>query len=247
LVFITNGDAGATGTYWTEAIQSFVPGAKSVAVLGPDEAAVTADVPLEQAAAQKAGLTFYNDVYPLGTTDLSSVLTTMAGQDPSAVIMLDYGADEQLQASQFASSGVPKTTTMLLFGNTISECQTLGAANGYPCIADTVAGVDLSSPDLSTYSKDWIKGFEAYTHTTSLPALIAQGTWSYDYVFMLAQAMAKAGTVTNTAKIAKALHEVTRHGLVGALTFNAHNGSEFPLVFDYVPVSGPIVTKSFAP
>jgi len=248
--FVTSGDPSAIGTTMVAAIKAFVPGAKSVAFLAPNEDPVTSDVTVIQAAAAKAGLTFYNDIYPFGTTVLSSVLTTMAGQDPSAVIMLDGTSDYQLQAPQFASSGVPKSVVMLQYGATSSTCQTYGLANGYACIADTVAGVNFSASNLPALDSAWLKGFAKYTGK-NLAYAISNGsfaTYSYDYVFMLVQAMEKAGTVTNTTQIANALRgHVVRNGLVGRITFNSHDLPEFPLFFAYVPLTGPIQNKSFAP
>jgi branched-chain amino acid transport system substrate-binding protein len=247
--FVTSGDPLAIGTTMVDAIKAFVPGAKSVAFLAPNEDPVTTDLTIIQAAAQKAGLTFYNDMYPFGTTVLSSVLTTMAGQNPSAVIMLDGASDYQLQAPQFASSGVPKTVTMLQYGSDSSLCQSLGQANGYPCIADPDAGVNFSSSTLSSVDSSFLNGFAAYTHK-SVSYAVANGifsTFSYDYAFMLVQAMEKAGTVTNTTKIADALRSVVRSGIVGRLQFNSQDIAQFPLYFSYVPVTGAIVNKSFAP
>jgi len=250
--FITNGNSLDTGVYIKEAIKSFLPNATSVALLAPSSAPVTTDIPLLQSAFSSAGLTFYNDVYPSGTTVLSSILTTVASQNPSVVLMLDSPSDYQVQAPQFAAAGVPKTVTMLQYGGTIANCTTLGAGNGYPCIADPVAGVDMSAAHVSAAAYKWIKGFAAFTNSPNLTTVIATATyatWTYDYVSLLAQAMTKAKTVTNTTKIANALRGkvVDATALVGRLSFNAQDRSMFPLEFTYVPVSGNTTSKSFAP
>jgi ABC-type branched-subunit amino acid transport system substrate-binding protein len=249
-VFVTNGDAKSVGITMFKTIETFVPKATSVAYLAPNEGPVQTDLPLLQAAAEKAGLKFFNDIYPFGTTVLSSVLTTMAAQKPSVVIMLDSPSDYQVQAPQFAGAKVPKSTVMLQFGSTAADCELYGMKYGYNCIADPSAGIDLSSNTIPASAKTFIKNFAQFTHTNQ-SAVVTGGvfaTWTYDYVFLLAKAMAKAGTVTNTAQIADAMRgKVVQNGLVGKLAFNAHDGATFPLAVTYVSTGGKETTKTVSP
>jgi ABC-type branched-subunit amino acid transport system substrate-binding protein len=241
-VFITNGNPGTAGTFSVDAIKGLLPGAQSIAFLDPADATDATLVPLFQAAAQKDGLQFFNFSYPVGTTDLTSILTNLVADKPSVIVETSQYSQEE--SPQLTGGGVPTTTPLFLYSGNISNCQTEAA--GRPCIADPLVGVDLSSSSLSATSQTWIKDFEAYTHTTSLSPYVQATTWTYDFPFMLEQAMQKAGSVTNTTAIEKALHKVTRNGLIGTISFNAHNGSEFGLDFTLVSPTGQETTKRFS-
>jgi ABC-type branched-subunit amino acid transport system substrate-binding protein len=162
------------------------------------------------------------------------------------VVFMGWEApDYQTQSQQFAAAGLPSSTTLFLYAGTISECQ--ADAHGRPCIADPLTGADLSSSSLSAYDKQFISGFEAFTNTTSLSPNIAAALWTYDFPFMLAQAMSKAGTVTNTTAIASALRGgVTRHGLLGTITFDQQNNAIYGFDETLVSPSGSVTTKHFS-
>lgn len=244
LVFSTNGDPSQAGNFVFNAIKAFVPGATSVALLSPSEQTDAANVPLDIAAAAKDGLKFYNFSYPVGTTNLSSILTQLVADNPSVVIMSNDSQDVAVQGPQLIAAGLPKTTPELLYAGGISECATTATQN--PCIADPLVGADLTSTSLSAASEKWVSGMEAFSKSSTLNPFVQASEWTYDFPYMLELAMQKAGTVTNTAAIAKALHEVSRVGLVGTIKYNAENGCEFPLAFTYITTTGQETTKSIS-
>jgi branched-chain amino acid transport system substrate-binding protein len=243
-VFSTDGDPSQEGNFVFNAIKAFVPSATSVALLSPSEQTDAANEPLDAAAAQADGMKFYNLSYPVGTTDLSSVITQLIADNPSVIIMSNDTVDRSVQAPQLAAAGLPKTTTLLLYSGNISECATTSPNN--PCIADPLVGADLTSTSLDPFDKTWVREFEAWTKTPSLSPFIQASTWTYDFPAMLVAAMKKAGTVTNTAAIIKALHEVSITGLIGNIKYNKTDGLESPLAFTYVTPSGQETTKEIS-
>ena len=245
LVFMTDGGAQARVDAVVSAIKSFVPRVKKVAILGPQEETAAAIIPVLNSTFSNAGITAVNFSYPVGTTDLSSVLTRLVAAKPQVVLMGWAAPDRQTQAQQFAAAGLPSSTAEFLYAGTISECQS--DAHGRPCIADPLAGADLSSSSLSASDRRFISGFEAFTKTSTLSPQIEATLWTYDYPFMLAQAMTKAGTVTDTTAIANALRGgVTRHGLLGTITFDQKNNAVFGFDETLVSPSGSMTTKHFS-
>jgi ABC-type branched-subunit amino acid transport system substrate-binding protein len=246
MVFMTDGSAQSRVDAAVAAIQAFAPGAKKIALLGPQEQTDAAIVPVIASAVQKAGMTMQNFSYPDGATDLSSVLTRLAADKPDVVLMGWASTDRQTQSQQFAAAGLPSTTALFLYAGTISECD--ADAHGRPCIADPLAGADLSSTSLSAADQKFNTGFEAFTKTSSVSPNIAATLWTYDFPFMLAQAMTKAGTVTDTTAIANALRgSVSRQGLLGPdIKFDQGNNAVFGFDETLVSPSGTVTTKHFS-
>ena len=60
-----------------DSIAEFVPGAQNVAILGPDDETAAGIVPVFEEALGEAGMTATAYSYPVGTTDLSTVITRM--------------------------------------------------------------------------------------------------------------------------------------------------------------------------
>jgi branched-chain amino acid transport system substrate-binding protein len=246
-VFSTDGDPSKAGDFVFNAIKTFVPGATSVALLAPQDDTDAANEPLYAAIAQADGLKFYNASYPVGSTDLSSVMTTLIAEKPSVIIMGDDTVDMGVEAPQLATAGLPASTVVLGYAEAISECGVIQTSlPNNSCIADPLVGADLSSNSLDPFDKTWVREFEAWTKTPSLSPFIQATTWTYDFPSMLVAAMKKAGTVTNTAAIVKALHEVTITGMIGKIQYNSQNGLESPLAFTLVTPAGQETTKEIA-
>jgi branched-chain amino acid transport system substrate-binding protein len=225
-----------------QAVKTFYPSATSVAFLGPQNQIDTADQPLFNADARAAGLAPSTYLYPEGSTDLSSILAKLVANHPSVVIQSNNSADRQLQAPQLVKAGLPKSTPLLYYAGTISECTSEAA--GHPCIADPLAGVDLSASPLLPSAQQFVTGIKAFEHASALSPYSEALEWEYDFPFMLAQAMEKAGSVTDTTAIANSLHDVTRHGLLGTITFDKNNVAQFPLDMTLVSPAGKETSKS---
>ena len=69
--------------------------------------------------------------------------------------------------------------------------------------------------------------------------------WTYDFPWILAQAIEQAGAVDDTEAIGQALHEVTRDGLIGELTFDEANKALFGFDITNVMPDGTITTENF--
>jgi hypothetical protein len=93
----------------------------------------------------------------------------------------------------------------------------------------------------------FVLGFLKYTNAIALPQQAEAVLWTYDFPFMLAQAMTKAGTVTNTTRIANALRGgVVRDGLIGThIIFGSDNSAVFTYSVTLVSPTGSSTTKVF--
>jgi branched-chain amino acid transport system substrate-binding protein len=243
LVFITNGSAAQKVKATVESIQKFAPNATKIAVLGPDDETAAGVDPLLQTAFDAAGLTMTTYLYPTGTTDLSTVETKMVADDPDVVILGWANSDRVTQADQFAAAGLADDVTLFAYADSIGTCKAI--AGGRPCIAHPLAGADLTGSSLDSDRQAFVDGYLAFTGEAALPDQVSAVLWTYDYPGMLAQAMTKAGTVEDTEAIGQALHEVTRDGLLGKITFDEQNRSIFGFDITLVAPDGTITTENF--
>lgn len=213
------------------AIQRLLPGAKSVAVVGPSDTTGQATLPLLAPALRAAGFTVKTFVYPADTTDLTTTMSNVASMHPD--VIFEGWAVNNLQAlgPALSSAGISKTTTVLGWGTSYGNASLVG---GRPFIADPVVEADFTTPRPTTAGAAFRAKYLDFTKTSSMPSNAVSAEWFYDAIRLLAAAMEKAGTVTNTAAIAKAMNTVSVTGISGEkVTFRRNviqNGTDFTLV-----------------
>ena len=243
LTFITNGSAEGRVQAGVDSIVEFVPGAQKVAILGPDDETAAGIVPVFEEALGAAGMTPTVYSYPVGTTDLSTVITRMVADDPDVVILGWAQSDRANQGPQLAAAGLSEDVPVFLYADALETCLTVFA--GRQCINHPLAGADLTSEDLEPTTQEFVDGFLAFTGASELPTQSAAILWTYDFPWILAQAMEQAGSVDDAEAIGQALHEVTRDGLIGELTFDEGNKAVFGFDITNVAADGTITTENF--
>jgi branched-chain amino acid transport system substrate-binding protein len=243
LTFITNGSGAKKIQATVDSLKAFAPNAKSVAIFGPADETAAGVTPVFQKAFDAAGMTMKTFTYPTGTTDLSTVATRLVAAKPDAVILGWANSDRVTQGPQLTAAGLPKEVPVLLYADAIGTCTAI--FKGRPCIAHPLAGADLTSTSLDADRKAFVDRFLKFTNSSKLPDQVSAVLWTYDFPGILSQAMTKAGTVTDATAIGKALHEVTRKGVLGSITFDEANKALFGFDLTLTAADGTITTKNF--
>lgn len=213
------------------AIKRLDPTAKSVAVVGPNDTSGQAALPYLVPGLQKAGFSVHSFVYPAGTTDLTTTMSSVAASHPD--VIFEGWAVSNLQAVGPAldAAGISKSTTVLAWGCSYGDASLVG---GRPYIADPVVESDFTVPKATPAGMQFRKRYQKYTHELTLVANATSAEWFYDAIQLFAAAVHKANTVSNTAAIAKAMNRVAIKGISGEkVTFKKNtiqNGTDFTLV-----------------
>lgn len=243
LTFITNGSAPRRVEAGVKAIADFVPGAKSIAILGPDDETAAGVTPVFEEFVTNAGMTLKSYTYPTGTTDLSTVITRLVSDSPDVVILGWAQSDRAAQGPQLKAAGLGEDVPVFLYADALDTCKTVFADR--PCINHPLAGADLTSPDLDADRQAFVDRFLEFTGDAALPAQVAAVLWTYDFPFMLAEAVEKAGTVDDAEAVGAALREVERDGVLGSITFDEANKAIFGFDITMVKPDGTTTTKNF--
>lgn len=229
------------GTTAAEAIKSFLPYVKSIAIMGPTSATQQVTGPPTVAALQAAGFTVRQYNYPTTTTDLRSVLTQVAASKPDLIFMGWTEADWQLAASALSSSGLPSGTPILAYAGAAANASLFP---GHPYIADPQAEADISVAHPTPAAAAFEQSLKKFLGKRTLSPDESAAEYFYESVLLLAKAMEAAGTTTDTSKIADALNKVEVTGIYGKVGFRRNqidNG------FDYTFIdAGTSTTKHFS-
>lgn len=226
------------------AIREFVPDAEKVALVAPDDQVAAQNAPGFTDAFDEAGMTLDTYLYPVGTTDLSSLLTRLEDDNPDVIVSGFTTAANDLHVAQFDAAGVSEDLPVLLFPEGISRCESL--LPGRPCIAQPVLGADLTSPAASAETKAFVTRFLDFIGEDELPVGISQVSPSYDFIHHFAAALSEAGTVSDVEKIADTLRSgLTTDGLPGEIAYDEDNHVTFGLEVSYIDADGNVTTKQF--
>lgn len=213
------------------AIHRLVPGASSVAVVGPNDTTGQATLPLLAPALKRAGFAVKTFAYPADATDLTTTMSSVASMHPD--VIFEGWAVNNLQAMgpALTSAGISKSTTVLGWGTSYANASLVG---GRPFIADPVVEADFTTPNPTVAGAAFRAKYLRFTRASSMPSNAVSAEWFYDAIRLLAAAMDKAGSVTDTSAIARALNTVSVTGISGEkVTFKKNiiqNGTDFTLV-----------------
>jgi branched-chain amino acid transport system substrate-binding protein len=206
-------DEPTISKYFAEGMKSYLPTAKRVSILYPKDANSAFILPIATKALQAAGYEVSTVLYPSGTTDFSSYLTKVKQSKPD-VLWLSYIVGDA--EAQFKAASDLDAAPAFAGWNLPPDIGKSAPGSPLYLLYNTRQPYEPTTPaaaKLFTQLKAAAGG--------KLPQLAGQSLWYYDYVFMLADAMSKAKTVTDTAAIAKALETGTRDGALGHISFNA--------------------------
>jgi ABC-type branched-subunit amino acid transport system substrate-binding protein len=160
---------------------------------------------LVKKSAQADGVNIVGDAsYPLGATDYSNAISSALAGKPDAIYLSSATAIilpvlKQLRQAGytgpvFHSAGITADQAQAILGANYNTLMT----NNYDC-AGTLPGTSTNAA-----TKAFATAFQARWH--QYPEDLTM--WAYDYPFVVASAMTKAGSVTDTAKIYQALQQI---------------------------------------
>ncbi|MDE2892349.1 MAG: ABC transporter substrate-binding protein [Chloroflexota bacterium] len=215
----------------SELTRSTITAAGVLELLGAEEGDTSVIIATDDPSGQFLGR-FYNGVltalgqkthpvvfYPPGTTDFTPFLTRLKGLEPDWMHNWYIAADSVLIAEQALELEVARG--YMVFGvdpGWWEENFPGGIDNEAPIV---LACINLCraihSSERSKAHYEAVNEFECGNPDGCSPAPLTDITlWQYDYVFMLVEAMKKAGTVDDTTAIANALEGITIDGVLSS-------------------------------
>jgi branched-chain amino acid transport system substrate-binding protein len=205
-------DEPAISKYFAQGMKQYLPNAKKIAILYPNDANSSFILPIATKALQAAGYEVSQTLYPSGTTDFTSYLTSVKNSHPD-VLWLSYILGDS-QAQLRAATDLQAAPAFAGWNLAPSIADGAGAAPLY-LLFNTRQPYAPTTPQAS----DFFTKLKAASGG-NMPQLAGQALWYYDYVFMLVDAMKAAGSVTDTTAIAKALATTTRDGVLGRISWD---------------------------
>jgi branched-chain amino acid transport system substrate-binding protein len=205
-----NWDAGPSGfgTLMVEDLKK--KGVKKVAMLIQNDSAGHVEADIYREAFKKAGIEFLENYFEPGTKDYSAVLAKISVQKPE--YLLPGYTDAVLY-------DIVQQATQLGFTKFWQVRGSLGPAlKNKDYIDDYVSYVPKYFEEAQKTEpkvKKFIEAYKAYFKTNDFPYDQAPlcSSSCYDHVYMLVEAMKRAGTVDDVAKIKQALLSFTYDGM----------------------------------
>jgi len=185
-----------------------------------------------EAAFKAAGGKVTKESYSTGEKDFNAIITKIKSVNPDVVYLPDYYATVALIAKQLRANGI--------------KCAIVGA-DGWDGLTDNAGDEVLNGFYSNHYASDstdaavvkYVTNYKKMFNSepTSFAAL------AYDSVYMLKDAMEKAGTTTDSAKIRAALEANEGDYVTGHLTFDAkHNPIKSAVMVELVKKDGKLAT-----
>ena len=204
-------------------------GAKSLAVIGSLDAAIYQQylAAFETEFTKGGGKILAKETFALGDRDMTSQLTKIKGLNPDAIFTLGYVEQVAFVYRQSAELGLKMPRYGFSGGN---EAQFMKVATqeqmeGVWDLRPTELTIEALWPTAKALVAAYEKKFNEYP-TPNAP-------YAYDQIYVLKHALEKAGTVTDTKKVAAAIRElppvpeaVLKYAPVGGRMFD-ENGQAY--------------------
>jgi len=204
-------------------------GAKSLAVIGSLDAAIYQQylAAFETEFTKGGGKILAKETFALGDRDMTSQLTKIKGLNPDAIFTLGYVEQVAFVYRQSAELGLKMPRYGFSGGN---EAQFMKVATqeqmeGVWDLRPTELTIEALGPTAKAFVAAYEKKFNEYP-TPNAP-------YAYDQIYVLKHALEKAGTVTDTKKVAAAIRElppvpeaVLKYAPVGGRMFD-ENGQAY--------------------
>jgi branched-chain amino acid transport system substrate-binding protein len=193
------------------------PNAKTVALLGEQDATDQAAFAALQPAFKQEGLTVVGtQIAPLDATDYSSYLTALKAKHPD-VIWNELAAAVNSEPSMLGQNGTLHAATVVF--NNSGSCQaSYPHTPGITYMAETNAGAITAGPQETAATKAYEAAYYGLGGIKNPDPNISAGLYIYDFFPILAQAMEKAGTSTDTTAILAAINSLSYKGVDGTIT-----------------------------
>jgi ABC-type branched-subunit amino acid transport system substrate-binding protein len=222
------------------------PNAKTVALLGEQDATDQAAFAALQPAFKQEGLTVVGtQIAPLDATDYSSFLTALKAKHPD-VIWNELAAAVNSEPTMLGQNGSLKAATVVF--NNSGSCQaSYPHTPGITYVAETNAGAITVGAGETAATKNYESLYYGLGGIKNPDPNISAGLYIYDFFPILAKAIEKAGTSTDTSAVLAAVNSVSYSGVDGtiAITNNqasygqvlctAQDGNSAPSEFEVFP------------
>jgi branched-chain amino acid transport system substrate-binding protein len=202
-----------------EGIEQAFPDARKIAFLGGQDATTTQAFAGYKAALLAAGHGFQivgTEQVPSSITDFSSLLTKLKSSNPDLLIIVAPAeATEAAMIQENAQLNVAPNVWL-----------TSGVCGGWPSTPGRTVGANTSTGVITTgagVTPAYTQYITQYYKLTSPKVpnpdpYAATALYAYDFVGIMAQAIEKAGTATDTNAILKAVNGITYNGMDGKIT-----------------------------
>jgi ABC-type branched-subunit amino acid transport system substrate-binding protein len=179
------------------AARHFAPTAKTIALVAPSSAAMQLQVPMVVKEAKREGFTVHTYVYPVGTTDLSSIASQIVASHPGVIWAGDSDSADITALQALNSAGLPTSVPMYaysavddIFGDAAGRKVIVGAEQSFSTLTGT--------PALNAMDKQVLKVIPASEANSGVAIY-------YPTIPDLVEAMEQAKSTTDLAAITKAL------------------------------------------
>ncbi|MGH3252531.1 MAG: ABC transporter substrate-binding protein [Trebonia sp.] len=200
------------------------PNAKTVALLGEQDATDQAAFAALLPAFKQEGLTVVGtQTAPLDATDYSSYLTALKAKHPD-VIWNELAAAVNSEPAMLKQNGSLQAAN-IVFNNSGSCVSTYPNTPGITYVGETNAGAITVGPQETAATKNYESLYYGLGGIAKPDPNISAGLYIYDFFPILAQAMEKAGTTTDTDKILAAVNSLTYKGVDGTITIKDSQSS----------------------
>lgn len=192
-------------------------GVKKVAFMSLDDEVTKGNLPGFLAAAKAAGVTVVTVLAPPKTADWSSFVTRAKGENVDGIYFLYPAAS----APDVIRSVLDLKVPLKAFGGRAIEPTVAikaGAGKALPFVFFSTLPTPSFEYPANSRTKAFAERIKAFDPNVAGPNA-GFAFWTYDYVYMLVEAMKKAGTVGDNLKIAQALSSMTYNGVAGKICF----------------------------
>ncbi len=211
-------------------IQHWYPSVKRLAIVSDNNAATQSLYPLIQKYAKAAGMTVYTTIFPEGTTDISAIAAKVVAFKPDAVFAAPDDQTVVTIIQQLDSAGLAHSVPIFNLGG---DETIVPSAQGHPVITQNISEADLSGADDSAAITQFVAAVKAQIHgnAKTVDEGLDYSDLYYPAILALGKAMVSAGTVTNTAAIAKAMATLAPvSALGGTVQWTSDHTFQYPIL-----------------
>jgi branched-chain amino acid transport system substrate-binding protein len=208
-----------------EAFHYLYPKAKTVALLGNQDATDQAAFAALTPAFKKVGLKLVGtQVAPDDVTDFSSLLTALKADHPD-VIWNELAAVDSAEQEMLTQNGQLQASK-IIFNNSGSCLPSYPKTPGISYLGETNTGAIAVGPLVTSAEKQYQKDYYQVKGAPSNPdPNISTALYIYDFFPLLKLAIAKAGSVSNVSAVLKAVNEISYTGVNGKITVSHDQAS----------------------
>jgi ABC-type branched-subunit amino acid transport system substrate-binding protein len=192
-------------------------------------------------ALQAQGISAGNFTYPPGTTVISTVATKVVADKPDVVVIGNSPSEEQSDLQQLDAAGLPKSVVCLCYATQLPP--SIGRPQVFPNAYSPVEPGLQTTPAITAFKS----ALKAQLHTTPTAFDIGIALAYYFTVQLTAKAITKANTTTDTAKIAKAMTQVTLTEFGADFQWDSTHRITVPLAVSQILPDGSTTVGQFKP